>query len=117
MRISETWGCGTRSQPSSTEYTGHGFSEPIVTIFSAVYRTKKTGKKMYFDQSECIFKEGTADIRLIKFFEEYLYLPIARSSCAAAARIARLQNGCLDTYILYVFVTVVAIILFLGWSA
>ncbi len=114
VRISETWGCGARSLPSSTEYTGHGFSEPIVTIFSSIYRTKKTSTKTYYDQHECIFAEGTAEIRLVKFFEEYLYLPVARGTCRAAGLVARMQNGCLDTYLLYVFLAVVAVILFLG---
>jgi formate hydrogenlyase subunit 3/multisubunit Na+/H+ antiporter MnhD subunit len=114
VRIGETWGCGIKSLPSITEYTGHGFSEPIVTFFSAIYRTKKTSSLTYYDQNNCLIKEGTADIRLIKFFEEYLYLPIAQVSTRAAAIVVRMQNGCLDSYILYVFVTVVALILFLG---
>jgi formate hydrogenlyase subunit 3/multisubunit Na+/H+ antiporter MnhD subunit len=116
-RTSETWGCGARSLPSSTEYTGHGFSEPIVTIFSSVYRTKKTVNKRYYDKHDCIFAEGTAEIRLLKFFEEYLYLPLARGATRAAGFIARMQNGCLDTYLLYVFIAVVAVILFLGVAA
>ena len=117
VRISETWGCGAKSQPSYTEYTGHGFSEPIVTIFSSIYRTKKSSTKKYYDQHNCIFAEGSAEIQLLKFFEEYLYLPIARGATRIATRISRMQNGCLDTYLLYVFIAVVAIVLFLGWSA
>ena len=53
----------------------------------------------------------------MKVFEEYLYLPVARGSVRIATAISRFQNGCLDTYLLYVFVTVVAIIVFLGWFA
>ena len=83
-RISETWGCGARSLSSSTEYTGHGFSEPIVTIFSSIYRTKKTSTKTYYDDHDLIFDSGTAEIRLVKFFEEYLYLPISRGATQAA---------------------------------
>ncbi len=59
-RISETWGCGARSLSSATEYTGHGFSEPIVTIFSIMYRTKKTSTKTYYDDHNIIFASGTA---------------------------------------------------------
>jgi formate hydrogenlyase subunit 3/multisubunit Na+/H+ antiporter MnhD subunit len=117
VRISETWGGGAKSLPSSTEYTGHGFSEPIVTIFSSIYRTKKTGTKTYYDQHDCIFAGGTAEIRLLKVFEEYLYLPVARGTTRLAGVISRMQNGCLDTYLLYVFIAVVAVIFFLGWSA
>jgi NADH:ubiquinone oxidoreductase subunit 5 (subunit L)/multisubunit Na+/H+ antiporter MnhA subunit len=114
-RISETWGCGTPSQQSSAEYTGHGFSEPLDIIFSAIYRTRIMNERVFFDDKKSIFKEGTAEIRLMKVFEEYLYLPVAHFSLSQAAKVSRFQNGCLDTYLLYVFVTVVIIILFLGW--
>jgi hypothetical protein len=114
-RMSETWGCGTPSQVASAEYSGHGFSEPIDIIFSSIYRTRMKNERKFFDQKNCLFEEGTAEIRLMKVFEEYLYLPIARQSSALAVRIAKFQNGCLDTYLLYVFLTVITMIVFLGW--
>ena len=117
VRLSETWGCGTLSQQASAEYSGHGFSEPLDVIFSAIYRTRTKNERTFFDQKNCIFKEGTGEIRLLKVFEEYLYRPIAEQSMRVAQRVARFQNGCLDTYLLYVFVTVIALIVFLGWFA
>jgi formate hydrogenlyase subunit 3/multisubunit Na+/H+ antiporter MnhD subunit len=117
VRVSETWGCGTFSQQPATEYTGHGFSEPIDIIFSAVYRTRTKNERTFFDRMNCIFSEGRAEIRLMKVFEEYLYLPVARQFFRLASWISRFQNGCLDTYLLYVFMTVVVVIVFLGWSA
>ena len=79
-----------------------------------MYRTKKTSTKTYYDDHNIIFASGTAEIRLVKFFEEYLYMPLARGATRVAGIIARMQNGCLDTYILYVFVAVVVVIIFLG---
>ena len=117
VRISETWGCGTLSQQPATEYTGHGFSEPIDIIFSAIYRTRTRNERTFYDRLNCIFSEGKAEIRLMKVFEEYLYLPVARKTCRLATAVSRFQNGCLDTYLLYVFVTVVIVIVFLGWFA
>ena len=117
VRVSETWGCGILSQQPATEYTGHGFSEPIDIIFSAIYRTRTKNERTFFDRANCIFAEGTGEIRLMKVFEEYLYLPLARFAVWAAESISRFQNGCLDTYLLYVFVAVVAVIIFLGWYA
>jgi formate hydrogenlyase subunit 3/multisubunit Na+/H+ antiporter MnhD subunit len=114
-RVSETWGCGTLSQQASGEYSGHGFSEPIDIIFSSIYRTRMKNERIFFDQKNCLFAGGSAEIRLMKVFEEYLYLPVARYSSAFALRVAGFQNGCLDTYLLYVFVTVIALIVFLGW--
>jgi NADH:ubiquinone oxidoreductase subunit 5 (subunit L)/multisubunit Na+/H+ antiporter MnhA subunit len=113
-RTSETWGCGTPFQQASAEYTGHGFSEPLDIIFASIYRTRIRNERVFFDQKNTIFKEGTAEIRLMKVFEEYLYLPLARFTVRFATRISRFQNGCLDTYLLYVFITVIAVILFLG---
>ncbi len=117
VRVSETWGCGTLSQQASAEYSGHGFSEPLDIIFSSIYRTRTTNKRTFFDQKNCIFREGTGEIRLLKVFEEYLYRPIAEHSMKAGQRISQFQNGCLDTYLFYVFVTVIALIIFLGWFA
>ncbi|WP_321507195.1 proton-conducting transporter membrane subunit [uncultured Methanoregula sp.] len=117
VRVSETWGCGTLSQQPSTEYSGHGFSEPIDIIFSAIYRTRLKNERTFFDEKNTIFREGTAEIRLLKVFEEYLYLPVSRASMRAATAISRFQNGCLDTYLLYVFFAVIAIIVYLGWFA
>lgn len=117
VRVAETWGCGTLSQQPAMEYSGHGFSEPIDIIFSTVYRTKMKNERTFFDQKNCIFAEGKAGIRLIRVFEEYLYLPVARASYTAADTVSRLQSGCLDTYLLYVFCAVIAFIVFLGWLA
>lgn len=117
VRVSETWGCGTLSQQASAEYSGHGFSEPLDIIFSAIYRTRTTSERTFFDQKNCIFKEGKGEIRLLKVFEEYLYRPIAEQSMRVAQSVSRFQNGCLDTYLLYVFITVIALIVFLGWFA
>lgn len=117
VRVTETWGCGTLSQQPAMEYSGHGFSEPIDIIFSTVYRTKMKNERTFFDQKNCIFAEGKAGIRLIRVFEEYLYLPVARASYTAAETVSRFQSGCLDTYLLYVFCAVIAVIVFLGWLA
>jgi NADH:ubiquinone oxidoreductase subunit 5 (subunit L)/multisubunit Na+/H+ antiporter MnhA subunit len=117
VRVDGTWGCGTLSQQPAMEYSGHGFSEPIDIIFSTVYRTRVKNERTFFDQKNCIFAEGKAGIQLIRVFEEYLYLPVARASYAAAEAVSRFQSGCLDTYLLYVFCAVIAVIVFLGWLA
>jgi hydrogenase-4 component B len=117
VRVSETWGCGNPSQQAGAEYSGHGFSEPLDIIFSTLYRTRITNEREFFDEPRAIFRSGTAEIRLLRVFEEYIYVPIAERFCRLATAVSRFQNGCLDTYILYVFVTVIALLVFLGWSA
>ena len=114
-RVSETWGCGIISQHSTMEYTASGFSEPIVTIFKSIYRTKKTSNRTFHDKKNAVFKEGTADIHLFKIFEKYLYLPVAAFVERLSKGVARLQNGDPDAYLLYSFIGILLVLLFLWW--
>ena len=76
-RIAETWGCGFPTQTSKMEYTASGFSEPIVTILKSIFRTQKKSERNFYDDKNVIFKDGKAEIHLLKFFEERL-LPASR---------------------------------------
>ncbi|HXX59131.1 MAG TPA: proton-conducting transporter membrane subunit [Dehalococcoidales bacterium] len=114
-RKSETWGCGLTSQNSKMEYTASGFSEPILTIFKPVYRTRKEVERNYHDTGHSIFSSGTAEIHTLKFFEERIYLPIAHFVQRISLFISQLQDVDLDTYILYSFIAIVILILIAGW--
>ncbi|MFH0861348.1 MAG: proton-conducting transporter membrane subunit [Candidatus Altiarchaeota archaeon] len=114
-RMSETWGCGIVSQNSRMEYTASGFSEPIMRMFKFVYRTREDGERRFYDRYGSVFKEGYAEIHLMKFFEQYIYMPIASFIDWVASSVAKLQNGHLDTYISYVFVAVLALLVAVGW--
>lgn len=115
-RVSATWSCGMNRPTSRMEYTGSGFTEPVVRIFSPVYRTRIFSSKRYYDGDNCFIRDGQAGIALMKFFEEYLYLPAARMIERYADKVAALQNGRIDTYVLYVFGTVVLLIVMI-WGA
>ncbi len=116
-RVSITWGCGMQDPTSRMEYTGSGFTEPVVRIFAPVYRTRISFSKEYHDPERCFVRTGTAKIELMKFFEEYLYLPVARLIDSYGEAVSKLQNGKVDTYVLYVFVTIVVLIVIMGWIA
>jgi len=117
-RIStETWGCGILAQHPTMEYTSAGFSEPLVMIFKKIYRTEISSTRVYADTKESIFKSGTARIHLIKFFEERLYLPAAYAVSFISSQVSRMQNGRLDTYVLYVFIAVLTLMTFTRYFA
>jgi len=117
-RISkETWGCGSLAQHPTMEYTSAGFSEPLVVIFKKVYRTEISSTRMYEDTKESIFKSGTAKIHLMKFFEEILYTPIVWAVSLVSSNISKMQNGKLDTYVLYVFIAVLTLMIFTRFFA
>ena len=92
-RITETWGCGIPTQTSKMEYTASGFSEPIVTILKSIFRTQKKSERSYHDDKNVIFKDGKAEIHLMNFFEERIYMPVANFVRKVSLKVNNLQTG------------------------
>jgi len=114
-RIAETWGCGIASQNSKMEYTASGFSQPITNIFSFIYRPQNINKRHFMDIQEALFKEGKVEIHMVRFFEDNLYLPIARAVQRVSGWLYRQQNEVtLDPFILYEFLVILGLILLVG---
>jgi hypothetical protein len=114
VRISETWGCGIHRQTSKMEYTASGFSEPIITIFSPVFRTRKSIRRVFADNDKSIVTSGSGEIHTLQFFEERIYQPIAQFVKGIASFVSRLHNVDLDAYVLYIFTVIVIILLAIG---
>ena len=114
VRITETWGCGIHRQTSKMEYTASGFSEPIITIFAPLFRTRKAMHRDFADRDKSIVAGGTGDIHTLQFFEEKIYLPIALLVKRVAGYVSRLHNVDLDAFVLYAFVVIVVILLAVG---
>lgn len=116
VRNSETWGCGQISQNSKMEYTASGFSEPLLTVFRPIYRTDKISRRRFSDENGTIFKDGEADIRTFKLFEERIYMPIAAAIRRFSEKVANIQDVDLDAHMLYAFIAVI-LLLGLAWWA
>jgi len=116
-RIAETWGCGFPTQTSKMEYTASGFSEPIVTILKSIFRTQKKSERSYYDDRDVVFKDGKAEIHLVKFFEERLYLPVANFVRKVSLKVDNLQRGDVDLHVAYAFATIVVFLLIIWWFA
>jgi NADH:ubiquinone oxidoreductase subunit 5 (subunit L)/multisubunit Na+/H+ antiporter MnhA subunit len=115
VRVDETWGCGILSQNGRMEYTASGFSEPILTIFSPIFRTRKHATRTFYDKTQALLKEGRAEIATFKLFEERLYLPLAHLAERLGQAVSRLQNADLDTFIFYTFLAIVLIMVVVGF--
>jgi formate hydrogenlyase subunit 3/multisubunit Na+/H+ antiporter MnhD subunit len=116
-RVSETWGCGITTQTPIMEYSASGFSEPIVTILKTIFRTEKKSQREYYDNNKSVFKTGNAELKLMKFFEEYLYLPIAEFIKKVSQKVNASQRGDVDLHIAYAFVTIVIFLILIWWFA
>ncbi len=116
-RITETWGCGIPIQNAGMEYSASGFSEPIVTILKSIFRTQKKSERTFHDNKNAIFKSGKAEIQLLNFFEERLYMPVANFVRKVSLKVNNLQRGDVDLHVAYAFVTIVIFLLIIWWFA
>ncbi len=114
-RRSETWACGYIRPTPRFEYTATGFAEPIFQIFRLIYRTRHYNERSYEDNQQAIFKQGKSAIHTLKFFDEYIYLPIAGLFGRISRFVSRLQDVDLGSHILYSFITVLLVILAARW--
>jgi hydrogenase-4 component B len=99
------------------EYTASGFSEPIVTILKSIFRTQKKSERNYYDDKGVIFKDGKAEIYLMNFFEERLYMPVANIVRKVSLKVNNLQRGDVDLHVAYAFATIVVFLLIIWWFA
>ncbi len=110
-RTSETWGCGYVFGDELTEYTASGFSEPILRIFSPVFRPNRRSTMRYSDSESVNVVTGSVGIDLMNYFERYLYSPVAGAVVSIAHYVSRFQEVDLDTYVSYVFIASLLIVL------
>ena len=99
------------------EYSASGFSEPIVTILKGIFRTQKKSERSFSDDKNAVFKEGKAEIHLLKFFEERLYMPVANCIRKIALKVNNIQRGDVDLHVAYAFVAIVVLLLIIWWFA
>lgn len=110
-RVDETWNCGTNLTPAM-EYTATSFSKPIRIIFRLIFQPSRDirrvprGRLPYFTRS--ISYKG----RIKPVFEDFLYRPTTRMALYLADKIRALQSGSIHTYLTYIFVTMVVLLLF-----
>lgn len=115
VRKTATWNCGSANIDSRTEYTATGFSQPILRIFSPIFRTREVMERSFIDPFRSVVRHGKATIKTMQFFEERIYMPIARLFMRFGHWMSDWQNKELDHYILYGFIAIVVLLLLAGW--
>jgi hydrogenase-4 component B len=109
-RFYDTWGCGIRLNPRM-EYTATGFSQPIKQVFSMIYRpTVKLETEMQ-EESNYFAKRMRFESHIEPVFQNYLYDPVVRIVQGLAGRLRVIQSGSLHVYLLYIFLTLLVLLL------
>lgn len=107
----QTWGCGYLVPTSRMQYTGTSFSELTVATFGSVVaplRNRPEFKMLPFPDSCFSFSYSIMETILEKFLTPLFFL-----TDFGFSYIRRLQHGQLHIYMLYIFVTLLVLLL---WS-
>jgi hydrogenase-4 component B len=99
------WDCGFPEQTSRMQDTAEGFGQPVTQIFEPFFRVRREMPDPFSDKP--LYVKSNED-RLWY----WLYLPIARANELISSWIGILQHGRIHLYLLYSFVTLLALLLF-----
>ena len=106
LRRGPAWDCGFPEQTSRMQDTAEGFGQPIRQIFELFFGIIREVPSP-FDKAPH-YRGETRD-RLW----DLIYLPIARLTETLSALVGRLQHGRIHIYLLYSFLTLLALLAFI----
>jgi NADH:ubiquinone oxidoreductase subunit 5 (subunit L)/multisubunit Na+/H+ antiporter MnhA subunit len=105
LRRADAWDCGFPAQTSRMQDSADAFGQPIRQIFAPVYLIQREIPRA--DDPRPVFRQSVEDRHW-----HSLYLPIARFSEFLSGHFGRLQQGRISVYLLYSFVTLIALLVF-----
>ncbi|HEX9048838.1 MAG TPA: proton-conducting transporter membrane subunit, partial [Verrucomicrobiae bacterium] len=111
QRTGPTWDCGLRGLTPKMEYTATGFSKPIRMIFKALFRPHREVQRDY-DFLPYYAKTIHFDSRVEEIFQTRIYRPLNFQALRLSRRLRRLQAGQVDAYLIYIFITLLGLLLF-----
>jgi hypothetical protein len=87
------------------EDTADGFGQPIRQIFAPFYLIRREIPRA--DDPHPVFKQSVSDRHW-----PWIYLPVARFTEFLSSHVGRLQQGRISVYLLYSFLTLIALLVF-----
>jgi hydrogenase-4 component B len=110
IRVDETWGCGIDLTPRM-EYTGTSFSQPFKIIFRSIFLPERSLKREYvgLPYFARVIRYQSSVTPVI---ERYMYRPAKQQLLRLMHQLRRIQTGRLQVYLGYIFVTLIALLVF-----
>jgi len=114
-RTVPTWACGLPALNSRMQYSSAAFSKPLRKVFSRVYEADRTVEVLYTQQPYFPKSILYRSVRTTSF-EKSLYRPAVDAVVGMASRLRRLQTGNMQVYLLYIFLAVIALLVFMRFA-
>jgi hydrogenase-4 component B len=109
--VGPTWDCGLRGLTPQMEYSATGFSKPIRMIFKALFRPHREVQREY-DYSPYFATTIRFESHVEEVFERRVYRPLNRLVLRLSRRMRALQAGSIQAYLIYIFVTLLLLLVF-----
>jgi hydrogenase-4 component B len=106
-----TWDCGLPGLTADNEYSATGFSKPIRMIFSALYRPRREIQADY-EVSPYYPTAIRFESEIEPAFEKHFYDPLKEWLFRTSRRMRTVQAGSIHAYLAYIFVALIALLLF-----
>src|SRR3989441_12693956 len=105
VRFADPWDCGFPEQTTRMQDTADAFGQPIAVVFGPLYLMKR-----HLPGPE----DGTPkySIKVEDRHWYWLYLPVAEFVEFLSSKVGLLQRGRISTYLLYSFLTLIALLVF-----
>jgi hydrogenase-4 component B len=110
-RLAPTWDCGLRGLTPQMEYSATGFSKPLRMIFKTLFRPRREVQREY-DFSPYFATTIRFESHVEEVFQTRIYRPLNRLVLRVSRRLRALQAGSIQAYLIYIFVTLLALLLF-----
>jgi len=106
-----TWEGGFGKLSERTEYTATSLSQPIRTVFKSFFRPHTSVKREYFSDSNHLIKKKVSVVsETMEVFEDHLYSPTLRGVVFVLDRVRRIQTGKINSYLLYIMIATIALL-------
>ena len=106
LPVDQTWGCGYAMPSARMEYTGSSFTETLVHLFRSVLHPRDRGPVLRGNfPGPGAYASSVPDPAL-----DLVILPCSRLADRGFAWMRKLQHGEYHLYILYIFVTLVVLL-------
>jgi hypothetical protein len=106
VRSGPAWDCGFPMQTPRMQDTAEGFGQPIRQVFEAFFRVERVLPSPFDAAPQ--YRVTVGD-----HLWQWLYLPIMRGVELLARFAGRIQQGRISIYLVYSFVTLLALLMFI----
>jgi formate hydrogenlyase subunit 3/multisubunit Na+/H+ antiporter MnhD subunit len=106
------WDCGFEKVTSRMQYTATSFAMPIRRIFGYLFSIKEHVRQMPPATHPAFPERLHHHLRVRDRFWMWIYQPVVDASFWLSRRIGRLQQGRIQIYLIYSFVTILVLLIF-----